>query len=130
MVAFESDKVELREQSRKDCRMKYCSMKEIDCLVRQLLKENWRFSRGGKHGRLWPPHGHRSISVPCTPSDKRAFLKWGIRMSAVSGATGCEEFPHIETAARFSRCSAEQSDLSLIFRDLDLRPGRERGWDA
>ena len=58
------------------------------------------------------------------------FLKWGIRMSAVSGATGCEEFPHVETAARFSRCSAEQSDLSLIFRDLDLRPGRERGWDA
>jgi len=60
----------------------------------------------------------------------KGLHKWGIRMSAVSGATGCEEFPHVETAARFSRCSAEQSDLSLIFRDLDLRPGRERGWDA
>lgn len=35
--------------------MKYCSMKEINELVRQQLKKNWSFSRKGKHGRLMPP---------------------------------------------------------------------------
>jgi hypothetical protein len=68
--------------------MKYCSMKEIDRLVRHLLKKNWRFSRGGKHGRLWPPHGHRSISVPCTPSDKRAFLNFRQEIRKAGEAVG------------------------------------------
>lgn len=56
--------------------MKYCSMKEINELVRQQLKKNWSFSRKGKHGRLMPPGGTPFIVVPGTPSDRRAFLNF------------------------------------------------------
>jgi hypothetical protein len=56
--------------------MKYCSMKEINELVRQQLKKNWSFSRKGKHGRLMPPGGAPFVVVPSTPSDRRAFLNF------------------------------------------------------
>ena len=56
--------------------MKYCTCKEIDQLVRSLIREGWIYSRGGKHGRLLPPNGRAKLSVPHTPSDCRAFLNF------------------------------------------------------
>ena len=56
--------------------MRYSSAKEIDALVRQLVKEGWTFSRGGRHGRLLAPTGWPSVVVPCTPGDRRAFLNF------------------------------------------------------
>jgi len=56
--------------------MKYCSSKEIDGLVKQLVRQGWAFSRGKKHGRLRPPNGHSALTVPSTPSDCRALLNF------------------------------------------------------
>lgn len=55
--------------------MKYSSEKKIDGLVRKLVKAGWLFTRGGKHGRLQPPSGH-ALTVPCSPSDRRAYLNF------------------------------------------------------
>ncbi len=56
--------------------MKYCSCKMIDQLVKDLIRQGWIYSRGSKHGRLSPPKGRATLSVPCTPSDYRAFLNF------------------------------------------------------
>ena len=61
-------------------------MKEIDRMVRQLVKHNWHFSWGGKHGKLLPPNGLRAIVVPSTPSDKRAFLNFRRDIRQAGGA--------------------------------------------
>ena len=55
--------------------MKYSTCKDVDSLVRSLLREGWRFHRRGrKHGRLTPPSGYLFVTVSCTPSDRRTFL--------------------------------------------------------
>lgn len=41
--------------------MKYCSNKEIDQLIRKLVRQGWSFRRGGKHGRLTHPSDCRSL---------------------------------------------------------------------
>ena len=56
--------------------MKYCAMKEIDSLVKGLVRQGWSFQRGGKHGRLRAPSGRATLTVPGTPSDRRAFLNF------------------------------------------------------
>lgn len=56
--------------------MKYCACKEIDQLVKGLIRQGWSYRRGGKHGRLSSPNGRATLSVPRTPSDHRAFLNF------------------------------------------------------
>lgn len=56
--------------------MKYSSAKEIDALVRRLVKMGWTFWHGGKHGRLKAPTGGLTLVVPCTPGDRRSFLNF------------------------------------------------------
>jgi len=56
--------------------MKYSANKRVDELVRQLIKKGWEFRWGGKHGRLKPPHGMPILTVPSTPSDRRAFANF------------------------------------------------------
>ena len=56
--------------------MKYSAGKEIDALVRHLVKSGWQFRHGGKHGRLFAPDGGPILTVPKTPSDRRAFLNF------------------------------------------------------
>jgi hypothetical protein len=56
--------------------MKYSSCKEIHLLVRQLIREGWSFGSGGKHGRLRSPAGQATLTVPNSPSDRRAFLNF------------------------------------------------------
>lgn len=52
--------------------MKYCSNKEIDGLIKALVKEGWIFERGKKHGKLYPPNRNRLLIVSTSPSDSHA----------------------------------------------------------
>lgn len=52
--------------------MRYSGCKEIDSLVRSLVRSGWTFRRGGKHGRVRSPDGKASVTVPSTPSDWRS----------------------------------------------------------
>ncbi len=56
--------------------MRYSAMKEIDALVREMVQEGWLFQRGGRHGRLCAPVGRPILTVPSTPSDRRAFMNF------------------------------------------------------
>lgn len=56
--------------------MKYCSCKDFNSLIRQLLSLGWSFSHGAKHGRLRPPGGYPVLTVPSSPSDRRALLNF------------------------------------------------------
>jgi hypothetical protein len=51
---------------------RYSNNKDIQKLVCQLIKHNWKFQRRKKHGSIFLPAGKR-FTVPSTPSDKRAF---------------------------------------------------------
>lgn len=53
--------------------MKYSSNKEIDHLIRKLLREGWEFRRGTKHGRLTHPSGWPTVTVAKSPSDWRSL---------------------------------------------------------
>ncbi|CUK14098.1 hypothetical protein RUE5091_03732 [Ruegeria denitrificans] len=50
---------------------KYCSDKDINKVIRTLLKTGWTFKRGRVHGRVYPPFGKGFIVIPSTPSDRR-----------------------------------------------------------
>jgi len=52
---------------------RYSSSKDINLLIRSLLAEGWSYQSGRSHGRIRPPEGRGFVSVPCTPSDYRAF---------------------------------------------------------
>ncbi len=54
--------------------MKYSADKDVNALVRALIKEGWIFCRGKKHGRLASPSGLHAITVSGTPSDVRTLL--------------------------------------------------------
>lgn len=56
--------------------MKYCSAKDINTLVRQLVLSGWTFRWRGKHGRLSAPAGKPTLTVPGSPSDRRALLNF------------------------------------------------------
>jgi hypothetical protein len=51
---------------------KYSSDSGINAIVRQLVKEGWRYKRGGKHGKVISPARAVILTVPTTPSDWRA----------------------------------------------------------
>jgi hypothetical protein len=53
----------------------YSKNKDVAEFVRQLIKTGWRYQMGGRHGKLTSPMG-KSLPVPCSPSDRRAFLNF------------------------------------------------------
>lgn len=53
--------------------MKYSSNKDINQVIRQLIRQGWSFRRGGKHGRITHPDGKRALTVAKSPSDFRSF---------------------------------------------------------
>ena len=55
---------------------RYSASKEINTLVRQLVRDGWLFQRGGRHGKLYAPNRGACLGVPSTPSDRRAFLNF------------------------------------------------------
>jgi predicted RNA binding protein YcfA (HicA-like mRNA interferase family) len=56
--------------------VKYCKAPEINTLVAQLVRDGWQFRRGGRHGKLCTPQGTRTLTVPLSPSDHRAWLNF------------------------------------------------------
>lgn len=44
-----------------------------DC---QLVRDGWQFQRGSQPGKLYAPNHATCLSVPSTPSDRRAFLNF------------------------------------------------------
>lgn len=56
--------------------MRYSSDKSINETVRQLLKAGWRIKSNNRHLRLEHETTHRLITVPQSPSDRRAALNW------------------------------------------------------
>lgn len=53
--------------------MKYCTDKDIDKLIRRLIRQGWRFYRGSKHGRLRHPQGGPTLTVPSSPGEYRSL---------------------------------------------------------
>jgi len=56
--------------------MKYSSNKDLDNLIRQLLRQGWRFNKGNKHGRLTHPNGWPTLTIAKSPSDYRSLLNF------------------------------------------------------
>lgn len=56
--------------------MKYSANKDINVIVRNLIRQGWSFYWGAKHGRLRHPLGQPILTVPKTPSDNRAPLNF------------------------------------------------------
>jgi hypothetical protein len=52
-------------------RMKYCSQKDIDKMVREVVRSGAIYRHGGKHGRLCLPCGI-VLTVPNTPGSRYA----------------------------------------------------------
>lgn len=52
--------------------MRYSKSKEIDKLVKDLVRRGWLFHWGEKHGRIGPPGYGGKFTVPKTPSDRNA----------------------------------------------------------
>lgn len=52
--------------------MKYSASKEVNRLVRDLVRAGWSFQRGGKHARLYPPYSTKFLTIPTSPSDIRS----------------------------------------------------------
>jgi len=53
--------------------MKYTSNKDINNLIKRLIRSDWVFKHGSKHGRLTSPDGILKITVSKSPSDHRCF---------------------------------------------------------
>ncbi|HHZ9317066.1 TPA: type II toxin-antitoxin system HicA family toxin [Pseudomonas aeruginosa] len=69
--------------------MKYCSNKEIDQLIRQLVRQGWRFHRGSKHGRLTHPSGRSTLTVAKSPSDCRSLQNFRRDLRSAESASLC-----------------------------------------
>ncbi len=51
----------------------YSRDKDINRLVRHLMSDGWKFTWGGKHGRVLPPNGAAFVVIPSSPSDRRSL---------------------------------------------------------
>lgn len=56
--------------------MRYSKSKEIDAIVKNLVRRGWSFKWGKKHGRLGHPACGARLTVPKSPSDWRASLNF------------------------------------------------------
>ncbi len=54
---------------------KYSSNKDINQLIKELVKVGWLFHRRSKHSELWSPDRLQRIFLSVSPSDKRAYMK-------------------------------------------------------
>lgn len=49
----------------------YCSNKDVNKLIKGLIKQGWVFTRGKKHGKLTSDMAAEPIIISSSPSDKR-----------------------------------------------------------
>lgn len=54
---------------------KYCSNKDIDQLIRKLVKAGCHVNKRTKHNELWSPNKDKRIIFSRTPEDWRAYVK-------------------------------------------------------
>lgn len=54
---------------------KYSNNKDINCMVKQLVKEGWIPLRKNRHTMIKSPKGI-TLTVPSSPSDVRAVLNF------------------------------------------------------
>jgi hypothetical protein len=52
---------------------RYSCDKDLDALVRKMIRKGWTYRRRSRHGCLSSPHGGR-VMVSCTPSDRRTLV--------------------------------------------------------
>jgi len=64
--------------------MRYSNSREIHKFVQNLVRQGWEFWHGTKHGRLRHPDGKGTVSVLCSPSDKRSFQNFKCDVRRVS----------------------------------------------
>lgn len=67
---------------------RYSSSKEIQKLVRRLLRDGWTFERGGRHGRIHHKQAHGFVAVPGTPGDHRSFLNFAKAVQRLQAGGG------------------------------------------
>lgn len=67
--------------------MKYSSDKEMDRLIRQLVREGWDYRHGAKHGRITHPKGRPTLTVAKSPGDFRSIQNF---RSDVRKALSCQ----------------------------------------
>ncbi len=53
--------------------MHYSNDKDINLLIKGMIRSGWRFERG-RHGKLYHPEGAGFVTFPKTPSDHRSLL--------------------------------------------------------
>lgn len=53
--------------------MKFSRDKDVNRLVSQLIREGWRYRRGGKHGKLSSPDATGFLTISASPSDHRTL---------------------------------------------------------
>jgi len=53
--------------------MRYSTNKDINQLIKQLLRDNWCYERRRKHGRLTSPDGRNVLTIAGSPSDCRSY---------------------------------------------------------
>jgi hypothetical protein len=51
----------------------YCSDKDVNKLIKDLIKKGWVFTKGKKHGKLTSDRSAKPIFISSSPSDKRYF---------------------------------------------------------
>lgn len=54
---------------------RYCTDKDIDRAVADIVRVGWSFKRGRRSGRFRAPCG-ATVIVPCTPGDRRTFANF------------------------------------------------------
>ncbi|GIU87459.1 MAG: hypothetical protein KatS3mg009_1974 [Acidimicrobiia bacterium] len=48
--------------------------KEVNEIIKKLIRQGWRVERGAKHWKAYPPDkSKRMITIPTTPSDHRSL---------------------------------------------------------
>ena len=58
---------------------RYSKNKDINRLVKYLVSSGWKHRRGKRHCSLYPPDGNR-LTIPSTPSDRRAYLNFRMQV--------------------------------------------------
>jgi predicted RNase H-like nuclease len=53
--------------------MRFSRDKDVNRLVCELVREGWRYRRGGKHGKLFSPETTGFLTIPGSPSDHRTL---------------------------------------------------------
>jgi hypothetical protein len=64
--------------------MKYSSCKDINVLVKKLLRQGWHVVNGKKHPKLYAPNRKKCVVFSKSPSDSRAFQNFKHNIKAMT----------------------------------------------